>query len=467
MQGDRLGDLHMLKELVELLQANIIRYQTEAVSKCSQIKHAKIVAGILDNRDNIIHIKKVAGKPKYFRARTFNSAKNRAASMRSASRHHRVPCDKKDRNKSSPPQRYCDDPGPKKGRTDYSRLTRKSSAHLRRLHSAGAVLIRKLSKSSVPAQQQPPTCRSDRPTPRTPILDAETIKMLKTNPMPIINEFQQELQAIEQEELLNRAKLQEADAQLNERRETHEEIIEILDQFYGALPGWEQDPISQKMILETVELTEAGVDAERDLIEAREVCLRAKAALSDHERAQRALQAIRVDLTSFIQILRDLIASADVIVETRRRTSTDSSRRRYSVDVQTEAGEGVLDTLCQLERLLDRCVGQARMAVECCSEAPRVESLRDDLEQIATGFGLEAKAVKKNNTIYYDDLEPTLQVSVTALGDCKLAEAFVSERKDMIAEDVKPLRDQVERCEEYVILERLAILDLRHPRDDR
>ncbi|KAI0561609.1 mucin-6 [Gracilaria domingensis] len=465
MEGDRIGDLQMLKDLAEILQANITRQQTQAESKRSQIKHAQIVAGFIEKRNHVIHIKKVSGKPSTFRSRTTSALKLRAASMRSTSRHPRSGHENKERIKPEMPERRCDDLGSKKGRSDFSRLTRKSSAHLRRLHSAGAVLIRKLSKSSVPVQHA--SCSPDSSASSTPVLDPETIKKLKTDPVPIINDFQMELQGIEQEELLDRAKLDEVEAQLEERRRIHEEAMDILDQFYGALPGWENDPISQKMILETVELTEAGVDAERDLTESRDVFLRAEAALADHQRAHRALQAIRSDLTSFVQILSDLIASADVIVETRGRANTPTRPRRYSVDVQTEAGEGVLDTLSHLERLLDRCIGQSRLAVECCCEAPRVQNLQDDLEQISAGFALEAEAVKKNGTIYHDDLEPTLQVSVTALGDCKLAEGFVSERQVMITEDLEPLRNQLERSEEYVMLERLAILDLRHPRDDR
>ncbi|CAN8064875.1 unnamed protein product, partial [Agarophyton chilense] len=472
--GDRIGDLRTLNDLAEILRQNIARHHSQAEAKRTHIKHAKIVAGFIDKTNHVIHIKKVSGKPATFRSRTTSALKLRAASMRSASRHPRNACDNKHRFRRQPPaERHCHGLGtpmdhhhPHHQKSDCSRLTRKNSSHLRRLHSAGAVLIRKLSsKSTVPSQRAP--CRPDSSPTNSPVLHPETIKKLKTDPAPIINGFQMELHAIEQEHLLDRTKLEEVESQLCERRRIHQEAMQILDQFYGALPGWENDPISQKMILETVELTEAGVDAEHDLTESRDLLLRAQAALADHQRTHRALQAIRADLTSFVQILSDLIASADVIVETRGRANLPSRQRRYSVDVQTEAGEGVLDTLSHLERLLDRCIGQSRLAVECCREAPRVDNLQDDLEHISAAFALEAEAVKKNGTIYHDDLEPTLQVSVTVLGDCKLAEGFVAERQTLITEDLEPLRNQVERCEEYVMMERLAILDLRHPRDDR
>ena len=55
-------------------------------------------------------------------------------------------------------------------------------------------------------------------------------------------------------------------------------------------------------------------------------------------------------------------------------------------------------------------------------------------------------------------IEDSVNRASSAVREGRLAEKFVQEREKLIGEDVAMFEEVVERCEEYVIMERMALL---------
>lgn len=455
-EGDRLGDIEVLKDLVGIHGAHLSNRKHAAQIARSQIKEAKIIAGIIvkppvieaEQRSTLI--RKVSGKPsRHISGRTASALRARTASMRSASRHHKTVAEHRS-DDNRPPGRDNHPPGPTKGMVEFNKLTRKSSARLKRLGSAGSVLIRRLSKVSV---AEDASSGSSAEPPMSSTFDQETMKRLKASPADVIAEYEAELKRIDLTEDAENDKLKEAKERLENRRIIHDKAMAILDQFYGNLPGWGDDPIAVRMLPDTADMTEAGIEAERDLAEVRLTRERVFAAHEDHGRVLTALGSVSSNMSLFVEQLEALVSSIDDCEETSR---SGGVLIKISRDVIT----GILK---DLENLMHKCVQNAKVAAECCTEAPRVGQIERDLGKLEEGFTREAEAVMKQGTVYKNDFAPTLQVVKSTLCDCKLAETFVAERRNMISEDLETFDSKVERYEEYVMLERIGILDTYHP----
>lgn len=455
-EGDRLGDIEVLKDLVGMHDAHLANHKHAAQIASSQIKEAKIIAGIIEKppvmqaEQKSTLIRRVSGKPiRHINGRTASALRARTASMRAASRHHKTAFEHRS-DDNRPPGRENHPPGPTKGMVEFNKLTRKSSARLKRLGSAGSVLIRRLSKVSV---AEDASSGSSAESPVSSTFDQETMKRLKASPAEVITEYEADLKRIELAEDVEIEKLKEAKERLENRRTIHDKAMAILDHFYGSLSGWEDDPIAVRMLPDTADMTEAGIEAERDLAEVRLTRERVFAAHEDHGRSLIALGSMSSNMGLFIDRLEALVSSIDDYEETFR---SGGRLLKISRDVIT-------DILKDLEKLMRKCVQNAKLAGECSTEAPRVGQIERDLGKLEEGFMREAEAMMKQGTVYKNDFAPTLQVAKSTLCDCKLAEAFVAERRNMISEDLETFDSKVERYEEYVMLERIGILDTYHP----
>lgn len=434
--GEQLGDLEVLKDLVGIHEAKVTRAKQKADTLKMQIREASIIAGLGDPDDRHGSVKKVHGRPgRNFGGRTVSALKARTGGIRSASRSHRTTLDR-DRVRESQQHQTRVKP-------DLSRLSRKSSARLKRLGSAGSVLIRRLSKVSI--AEDASSGSSAEPT-SSSTFGQETMKRLRVNPSEVLSGFEEELSKLGETEKDDVDKLRDAQKQLRERRAIHNRAMEILDIFYGTPPGWQENPISKRMIHDTAEMTEAGLEAERDLAEARGIRERARAAREDHGRTLDALHTIGTELRLFEDAL-------DALLSGEHR---DTASRMH-----------LTKRLEDMRKHLDKCVQSARLAVECCAHAPRLQRMRRELVSLCKGFEQEANAVTKRLTFYQNDLAATMQVTRGALSDCSMSETFVEERQNMIKEDIKRFDEAVERCEEYVMLERVGILDMHHPRKNK
>lgn len=351
---------------------------------------------------------------------------------------------------------------PRKGYV--AKLSRKSSGTLKRIGSAGTTLMRRLSRASVGNDPSSvlsvPTSGHATGMTTTPgivssVLDDETLARLKTEPADVIAELEVATVRLQNEERETLSRLKAAERILEERRELHNSAMAILDQFYGNLPGWQQDPITQAMFTETVDMTDAGLEAERDLAEARHNLAQGYAALKDHELAFGSLQTIGEQLGLFVNGLERLVRS---VAECDKRSRSDA------IITPGLAGD-IWTTLQHLEKYLNKCVSCGEMAFECCPDAPRVSQIERDLRTLRDSFANEAKAVLAMGRIYQKDLLGSLQVAKSTGNDCKLAEVFVGGREKMIAEDVESFEELVERCEEYVMQERMVLVDIHHPID--
>lgn len=456
-QGEQMGDMETLKNMVGIHDANLAKHQQAAQTARAQIKEAKIAVGVaetpvrIDTLPKSTLVRKVSGKPiRHISGRTVSALKSRTASMRSVSRaaQKSMPEHRSDDNR--PPGREHHPPGPTKGKIELNKLTRKSSARLKRLGSAGSILIRRLSKVSV---TEDGSSGSSVDTPVSSTLDQETLQRLKQSPEEVISEYEAVLRRILQAEDAENEKLQEARERLETRRSIHDKAMAILDQFYGSLPGWEDDPISVRMLPDTADMTEAGIEAERDLADMRLTRERVFAAHEDHGRTLKSLSAISTSMSVFVERLDALVSSLDDSDETSR------SRVR-AVNMNRDA---LSEILTYLEKLMCKCVHNGKMAVECCVEAPRVGQIERDVGKLYEGFKHECEAVWRQGGVCKSDFSPTLQVAKSTLCDCKLAEKFVVERQKMISEDLEMFDTKVERYEEYVMQERAAILDNFHP----
>lgn len=346
-------------------------------------------------------------------------------------------------------------------------LSRKSSSTLKRLGSAGSMFMRRLSRGSVVTVDEPASMSSIPGGPLTcavaaatgmvsSALAADTLARLHEDPASVVAELEVNAKKMQMEEKDTLSRLKAAERILDQRREVHGKAVSILDQFYGSLPGWQQDPVTQVMFSETIDMTDAALETERDLVEARHYLAQGHAALRDHSLALGAVQTIGEQLGSFITALERLIRS---IAECESRGRADGCEGIPQFD-----GD-IWPTLRQLEKHLDKCVGSGEMAMECCMDAPRVQQIERDLRTLRDGFVGESKAVESMGRIYQKDMLGSLHVAKSAVCDCKLAETFVREREGMIAEDVANFEEMTERCEEYVIQERMALVDLHHPVD--
>lgn len=451
-------------------EAKLHRQRVDIAKFTSLIREARIITGFSYPRlhdDRTPLIRKVSGRPaRQAAGRTVSALKARTASMRTVrvakapsaplTVEHPVveraapplvptgPVVAEERVKSREPA----PPGPLRAKPDMSRLTRKSSARLKRLGSAGSVLIRRLSKVSI-TEDACSASSGDMPTSST--FDPDTLKRLKVNPKEVITEYIAELNRVENEAEEDVIKLNSAQKLLNDRRVIHCKVMDVLDHFYGSLPGWQEDPISQRMFPETVDMTEAGLQAERDLVEARTLRQRVYAACDDHSHGLKALSHIATNLNRFIRHFEQLVSC---LGEYESVVQSDPISKRSNVDITA--------ALLDLEKLLEGCVTSANIATACCVDAPRVSHLQSELKNLRDGFARESIAVMTQGRIYRSDLDGTVQVAKTGLSDCRLAEAFVAERKKMIIADLPTFENQVERCEEYVMHERIGILDIHH-----
>lgn len=467
VEAEHLGDIEVLKDLVGIHQANLANHRHTVHTITSQILEAKIIAGIvcnppavdvapeprttLESRSTLI--RKVSGKPmRHISGRTVSALKSRTASMRSNARGQK----NASLNQAEPqrPQRGGNQPpGPTKGKDTpkiSGKVVRKSSTRLRRLGSAGGVLIRRLSKVSV-AEDASTGSSGEAPTSST--FNQETMKRLKACPDEVLAAYEEDLKQAQAAEEMESGKVNEARERLASRRSVHEKAMTILDQFYGSLPGWEDDPIASRMLPETAEMTEGGLEAERDLAEVRGFRTLAIAAYDDTGRGLKALHTVSSTMSQFIEDMEKILSTAR---DPEERFPGDKRAARIAFDDLPKILGG-------LENLLKKCSQNAEMAAVSCVDAPRVDQVNRDFGKLAEGFRQEAFAVMQQSGIFRDDFAPTLQVAKTGLCDCKLAETFIAERHKMIDEDLETMDGQVERCEEYVLMERMSLLDMYHP----
>lgn len=369
-------------------------------------------------------------------------------------------------------------PGASCGRRRYMPfLSLQSSRTLRRLSSAGSMLMRKLSRGSgleeSAQEEKDRECDNvvyteegnypDLNSMASPgagvlsnMLDKKTMDRLELYPVQVMNELQAEAMRLQKEEKEELSQVKSAERTLDHRRDVHDKIVAILDQFYGSLPGWQQDPITQAMFVETVDMTDAGLDTERDLAEARQNLTQAFAALKDHGLALSALQ-------SMLEQLEQFVSGLDQFVEEM---------------ASSEINRNLLSQLRLLEKHTTQCHSCAEMASECTPDAPSVQQLERDARKLNKGFmkqcgKLEACASSQMMTVpgktdgkedLFDvDMTTDLYAAKAMISECKRVEKFITEREKLITEDVDQFEDLVERCEEFVILERMALIDLHHP----
>lgn len=456
-QSEKLGTIEALKELVSSHSDKLSTHSVTVQTAGAQVKEAKAITGV--NEKSVRYssakrnplIRKVPGKPgRHIGDRTVSGIKLRTASMRSASRVNQKSLHEHRNVDNRPPGREHKPPGPSKGKIELNKLTRKSSARLRRLGSAGSLLIRRLSKVSV---AEDTSTGSSGEAPISSIFDQEALKRLKENPMDVIASCEADLEQAQLAADIEADKLHEAKVRLQERRDIHDKVMAMLDQFYGSLPGWEDDPISVNMLPDTADMTEAGIEAERDLAEVRLMRERIFAAYEDHGRALTALRVVSTSMSLFVERL-------EAIVSPFENDEVEAYPRDDLVNINQEATS---EAFAYLEGLMRKCAHNGTIAGVCCVEAPRVDQIARDVGKLDEGFRRESHAVIRRGAIYRNGFLPTLRVSKSTLCDCKLAETFVAERRKMIWEDLDAFDERVERYEEYVILERTGILDVYHP----
>lgn len=360
-------------------------------------------------------------------------------------------------------------------------MSRKSSGRLRRFGSTGTVFLKRFTRA--PPSTSPKTVLNSRhgggdvdgaegnvitppPTISTPF-DQQTLTRLATDPAPLLEEYRAALTQLRADESAAQVALSTADQKLEQRRHEHRMAMSILDHFYGAQPGWQDDPIAVHMFTETVDMTEAGLQAERDLVDARGLAAQALAAASDTELSHVSLQRAGVSVAGFADALESFannLGDGDTDVKRRGRGGGDG--RNNGVERNGEEGtvrSDVALALRELEMRLDRAVRATEVAVSCCVDAPRVAQLTKDLVKLREGFVGEVRAVGTLGRVYRKDMTGMISVARSAVVDCKLAEAFVRERMRLIAEDVAQFNATVEKCEEYVMMERMTLVDLHYP----
>lgn len=322
---------------------------------------------------------------------------------------------------------------------DPARLTRKSSSGLRRLGNAGSRLVRRISRVSSADGFElgaPGECP----------LDAELLERLNINPLETVQELKiEERRLLEQQNHALEAQV-EVQTKLDNRRGIHNRLMDILDQFYG---GTRDDMVSAYMDHETQEMTEAGLEAEKDLT--REMRFRHKAyiAFNDHTRAQKALregiklleeiieQLGRAKIASKVDLIRGGEAAANAAVEAHDRMKIAKIRSREA---------------CR----------KAKIASYCCRDLPRISPVEVTFTHLLTVMDIRFDSVGID-MMTLRTISEALGSSRKSLEDCRLAKTFAENRVALITEDIMRLDDKVERCEEYVLQERLSILHQHHP----
>lgn len=219
-------------------------------------------------------------------------------------------------------------------------------------------------------------------------------------------EAEKQLKKLEQEEAEAELRERLLEEKMKKRRKIHVQVMEVLDEFYGGKDGWENDQVARTMLSELADMTEAGLEAERDLAEARKLRDGALAAKQDWERGLREVTSVRKDVESVLE------------------------------------GNHRMETAISPETVLwQRLETSTRVASEC------------GLEMNAIARGLEA----------LKDSNDSKQMTQATRVECIKMERHGKEVVAMIQEDVNKLERRVERCEEYVIMERVAILNQHHP----
>ena len=102
------------------------------------------------------------------------------------------------------------------------------------------------------------------------------------------------------------------------------------------------------------------------------------------------------------------------------------------------------------------------MAAERYMDAPRVIQIIRNLRCLKEDLGAKEKLVVSAH-LYDNNMGEILRIVKTMVCESKLAEKYVPNRQKMIFEDVEGFEELVEKCEEYVIMERMALVDLHHP----
>lgn len=345
---------------------------------------------------------------------------------------------------------------------------RRPTGKLRRLGSAGSMLIRRMSRTSVgkgeaASMASAASVGSDGLAPAVAAatgsvcsaLDRSTIARLKTAPSTVMAELEGEARRLHEVERDALMRVKASERSLEQRRDYHDKAMAILDQFYGTLPGWQQDPITQAMFVETVDMTDAGLETERDLADARHIRAQALAALSDSGLAVGSLQATTEHLGTFISGLDATIRS---IAEFENRDAATSQ-----LQIKIASTGDIRSTLSVLEQNLEKAASSAEMALDCCKSVARVLHLERDVRTLRNTFVANMKSAYSAEQLNAKEFAETLHVAKRVVCDCKMAETYMRELEKMVAGDLDGFEDLVESCEEYVMAERLALVDLHHP----
>jgi hypothetical protein len=242
--------------------------------------------------------------------------------------------------------------------------------------------------------------------------------------------------------------LLKAQTALDARREIDDERLTILDRFYAKLPGWENDPVSQKLLVEVADMSEAAIVAERDLWFKCEKLEIMYTALSDHRKGLEFISDAHARLKNVVRELE--VARVANSVDALRHGSAAAAAAAEAHNRLKAAKIGA-----------NQAFAKAKLASLCCKEIPRIDLISvkssELLVNVDVGFNSPAVELVARKTI-----SEALVSARATLSDCDQAVAWVIDRTARIESDISDCEADVELLEQDVIEERMGLLRQHH-----
>lgn len=325
-----------------------------------------------------------------------------------------------------------------------SALRRQYSNGLRRFASAGGAFVKRVSsrsgtvgRSSLAVEAAAAAC-----------LDYSTLVKLKDDPEQMLLELELKANDARRELSDRQSAAADAEAALKKRTSIDQRRLAVLDRFYARLHGYESDPVAKKMLVEVADMSDSAIEAERDLWYKYSELEVMRYAFEDHSNGLAYVSEALSLLTAVVQEL--YTAKTTNYAELLRK---GRSERLAATEAKTRLRAAKIGT--------SQALTKASLAAACCPDIPRIKEIA-----VASSEKLSSADSSHDNigfdSIMYKAVVDAFSATQTSLVDCHEAVAWCKSRVAQIESDVAHGNRDLQRLEQDVIEERMALLQQRH-----
>jgi hypothetical protein len=241
-----------------------------------------------------------------------------------------------------------------------------------------------------------------------------------------------------------------AESALETRRVLNARLLTVLDRFYGRLPGWEDDPVSQALIGDLGSMSDSGVEVERDMWEQQSRLLNTQLVLLDHNKC-----------SEYLSVCLLLLKNVDETL-VRAEAANVIDILRHGPDAYTAASV-VQSKLMSARSSVNEAVLKAKIASLCCPNMARAPHILDTTKRLQTIIQTDINFHMMGSDVITGRLiVDALALTSSASYNVQCGLQWVTGRVASIKCDQERADTEIEMLESDVLEERIVLLRQHH-----